>query len=84
MVETQALSPKKKGSSDQIRLFMNQAAEENTTDKMTAAVVQHAGTSSVLDAGHMESRTQASTLRLIYAPYQETLGRLFLALQVIN
>lgn len=50
---------------------------------MTEAVV-HAGTSSVLDVGHMESRTRAFAWRLIYTSYQETLGRLFLALQVIN
>lgn len=58
---------------------MNQAAEEKT---MAAAVVRHAGTSSVLDVGRLESWTRA--LRLIYASYQEMAGRLFLALQVIN
>lgn len=60
---------------------MNQA--ETTRNKMTEAVV-HAGTPSVLDVGHMESRARAFAWRLIYTSYQETLGRLFLALQVIN
>lgn len=83
MVETQAPT---KGSSDQIQLFfwglMNQAGEENTQAERRR--IKWRQPSSVLDVGHMESQTQASALRLIYASYQETPDHLFLAHQMIK